>query len=182
MDFRELPLTGCFEIIPNLFRDERGSFVKTFHCEMFRGQGLETEWREEYYSLSRKGVLRGMHFQTPPHDHNKLVYCTAGSVLDVVVDLRRDSATFGRHAMIELNADSATMLYIPKGFAHGFYTLSDNAAMMYKVSSVYAPAHDVGILWNSLEIPWPETNPVLSARDAGFPPFSAFDIQTFPYR
>lgn len=182
MDIKETGIPGCVEIIPAVFTDERGSFVKTFHRDLFLQQGLETEWREEYYSVSRKGVLRGMHFQLPPHDHCKLVYCSAGNVLDAVLDLRRDSPSYGRHFLTELNAEKANMLYIPKGFAHGFYTLSESATMMYKVSSVYAPSHDAGILWSSAGIAWPESNPIVSGRDGAFPELSSFDVNLFPYR
>lgn len=182
MDIKETGIPGCFEIIPPVFLDERGSFVKTFHLDTFLQLGLETEWREEYYSVSRKGVLRGMHFQLPPHDHCKLVYCSAGTVLDAVIDLRRDSPGYGQHFQTELNSEKANMLYIPKGLAHGFYTLSDSATMMYKVSSVYAPSHDSGVLWSSVGVVWPDSNPVVSARDGAFPEFSSFDINLFPYR
>jgi dTDP-4-dehydrorhamnose 3,5-epimerase len=179
MHIRETSIQGCFEITPNVFRDERGSFVKTFHHEMFRAHGLETDWREEYYSVSRKGVLRGMHFQLPPHDHAKLVYCPDGTVLDAVVDLRGDSATYGRHVLTELNSEKANMLYITKGLAHGFYVMSESATMMYKVSTVYAPDHDAGILWNSLGIAWPDVAPVMSERDRAFPEFA--ELTTNPF-
>lgn len=182
MHIQETTIPGCFEITPPVFTDERGSFVKTFHHDMFHQHGLETDWREEYYSVSRKGVLRGLHFQLPPHDHAKLVYCPAGRVLDAVVDLRRNSPTYGQHLLTELCAEKANMLYIPKGLAHGFYALSESATMMYKVSSVYAPSHDAGILWSSLGIPWPDMLPTVSERDSRFPMFSAFDSSAFPYR
>lgn len=169
-------------MLPTVFNDFRGSFVKTFHHDSFVQLGLETDWREEYYSVSHKGVLRGMHFQLPPHDHAKIVYCTAGIVLDAVVDLRRDSPTYGHFSLLELSAEKANMLYIPKGLAHGFYTVSESATMLYKVSSIYAVSHDTGILWNSLGIPWPASDPTVSARDSQFPVFSAFDTNSFPYR
>ena len=168
------PVPGCFGLAPRKMEDDRGCFVKTFHREAFEELGLNTDWREEYYSVSRKGVLRGLHFQLPPHDHEKLVYCTSGEVLDVVVDLRAGSPMYGRHTLFQLNAAKANMIYIPRGCAHGFYTVSDMAAMMYKVSSVYAPESDTGVLWDSLDIPWPDRKPVLSARDAGFKPFGDF--------
>ena len=182
MHIQETTIPGCFEITPHVFTDERGSFVKTFHHDSFDKQGLETEWREEYYSVSRKGVLRGMHFQLPPHDHAKLVYCTAGKVLDAVLDLRIGSPTFHRHVLIELNDAKANMLYLPKGVAHGFYTVSDSATMMYKVSTVYAPMYDTGILWNSIGIPWPDRHPVVSQRDSTLPALSDFTDNPFQYR
>lgn len=170
----ESSIPGCFEIIPNIFKDERGLFVKTFHQDIFEEHGLNTRWAEEYYSVSRQGVLRGLHFQLPPHDHVKLVYCLDGEVFDAVVDLRKGSPIFGRHATFRLSADRANMLYIPSGLAHGFYTLSETATMMYKVSTVYAPEYDAGILWKSANIPWPNMNPIVSARDQGFIPLDSF--------
>lgn len=174
MDFRETDLPGCMEIIPRIFRDERGLFVKTFHNECFARHGLITDWREEYYSVSRRGVLRGLHFQLPPHDHEKLVYCTAGTVLDAVVDLRNGSPTYGRHVVLELSAAKGNMLYIPRGFAHGFYVLSDSATMLYKVSSVYSSDHDRGILWSSVGIEWEVEAPILSPRDMQLPHYCDF--------
>ena len=175
MNVQETEIPGCFEIIPNILKDGRGCFIKTFHQQLFEQHGLETDWREEYYSTSRKGVLRGLHFQLPPHDHEKLVYCTSGAVIDVVIDLRTGSPMYGRHALFQLDATAARIIYIPKGCAHGFYVVSDTAIMMYKVSSIYAPESDAGILWNSLDIPWPDHAPVLSVRDAGFPSFDDFE-------
>lgn len=166
-------LHGCFELTPSVHKDERGIFVKTFHCEEFKEHGLETDFKEEYYSVSRKNVLRGLHFQRPPHDHVKLVYCVCGEVFDAVLDLRKNSPTYGKYAAFEISAAKGNMLYVPKGLAHGFYALSDGAVMMYKVSTVYSPMHDSGILWNSVGIPWPTDRPIISRRDSLFEPFSA---------
>lgn len=167
-------LPGCLEIQPRVLHDHRGCFIKTFHWDLFEAHGLNTSWREEYYSVSKKDVLRGLHFQAPPYDHEKLVYCTVGEVKDVVVDLRTESSTYGRHAMFHLKADAANMVYIPKGFAHGFYTLTESATMMYKVSTIYAPDYDGGILWNSANITWPGKTPILSERDRSFPKLQDF--------
>jgi dTDP-4-dehydrorhamnose 3,5-epimerase len=169
MTFRETAIPGCFEITPRIFRDERGVFVKTFHEDIFAQHGLTTDWREEYYSVSHRGVLRGLHFQLPPHDHDKLVYCTAGVVLDAVVDLRKGAPACGSHVLVELSAEKGNMLYIPRGLAHGFYVQSDAATMMYKASSVYAPEYDSGILWSSAGIPWPDECPIISDRDSQLP-------------
>jgi dTDP-4-dehydrorhamnose 3,5-epimerase len=182
VEVRKTIIPDCFEIRPDVFTDDRGSFIKTFHRNLFEQQGLEVDWREEYYSTSRKGVLRGLHFQLPPHDHAKLVYCTSGEVLDVVLDLRVGSPAYGNHAMFQLNAESPRMVYIPKGCAHGFYTLSEHATMMYKVSTEYAPAHDAGLLWNSVGIPWPEGDAIMSERDKAFPAFAEFTTNPFRYR
>ena len=169
MNIKKTAIPGCFEIIPRIFRDHRGLLVKTFHEQLFRENDLNTSWREEYYSVSRGGVLRGLHFQRPPHDHVKMVYCAEGSVLDAVLDLRKGSPSYGRHILIELSSATGNMLYLPSGLAHGFYVTSETAVMMYKVSSVHAPDCDSGVLWNSAGIPWPDETPALSDRDARFP-------------
>lgn len=168
------PLPGCFELRPRRLEDARGHFVKTFNRDTFASLGLRTDWAEQYYSVSRHGVLRGLHFQEPPEDHAKLIYCTAGTVWDVALDLRRGSPTYGRSWHLQLAATTGNMLYLPAGLAHGFYTLSDEATVVYNVTSGYSPKHDKGILWNSADIPWPEPNPLLSERDHAFPRLADF--------
>ena len=167
-------LAGCYELQPKAFEDARGRFVKVFHVPTFAAHGLETAFAEEYYSVSYKNVIRGMHFQLPPMDHVKMVYCVEGKVLDAVVDLRKGSPTYGRFDLFELSAAKANSLYIPKGMAHGFCVRSERAIMVYKVSTVHSPAHDAGLLWNSMEIPWPIAEPILSERDAAFPRLDTF--------
>jgi len=169
------PLNGCFEIKNKHFKDARGSFVKTFHQPTFESLGLHTDFPEEYYSISHRSVIRGMHFQLPPHDHIKLVYCTSGLVMDVVVDLRKSSATYGQHAVFELSPDKANMIYIPKGMAHGFCALKDQTIMHYKQSTIYAPEYDAGILWSSIGLDWGVDKPILSERDQGFEVFENFE-------
>jgi dTDP-4-dehydrorhamnose 3,5-epimerase len=155
-------------------RDARGSFVKTFQKDLFQAHGLVTEFAEEYYSTSRQNVLRGLHFQLPPHDHVKLVGCLDGEVMDAVLDLRSGSPTYGRHVHTRLRADDGVWVYLPRGLAHGFYTLSATALMAYKTSTAYAPTHDAGVLWNSAGIPWPCEMPILSDRDRQHAPFAQF--------
>lgn len=167
-------LAGCFELQPKAFDDERGRFVKVFHVQAFAEKGLETNFVEEYYSISHKNVIRGMHFQLPPMDHVKLVYCVEGEVTDAVVDLRAGSPTYGQYALFKLSSDKANSIYIPKGMAHGFCVRSEHAIMVYKVSTVYSPAHDAGILWNSVNIPWPLQQPCISERDKSFPAWADF--------
>ncbi len=171
----ETSIPGCYEIILNKMEDERGFFVKTVHQDIFEQNGLNIYFAEEYYSYSYQGVLRGLHFQTPPADHTKLVYCVQGEIFDAVVDLRVGSPTFGKYATFELSAERANMLYIPSGLAHGFYVLSKTAILVYNVSTVYSPEHDTGILWNSAGIPWPGERPVISKRDSGFLEMEHFD-------
>jgi len=167
-------IPGCFEIQPVVLADDRGRFVKVFHAEAFADLGLRTDFVEEYYSVSRHGVIRGLHFQSPPMDHDKVVFCVAGRVQDAVLDLRRGSPGFGHFHLLELTADRANMLYIPRGVAHGFCTLSDHATLVYKVSSLYSPMHDEGIRWDSAGIPWAVSKPVLSDRDLSHPPFECY--------
>jgi len=175
------PLPGVLEMRPIVRRDKRGRLVKIFQAEFFARRGLATDFVEEYYSVSRQGVLRGLHFQLPPHDHDKLVYCPAGRVLDAVLDLRVGSPAFGRHALFELSAEAANQIYIPAGAAHGFYTLSQEATLVYNVTTVYAPQHDAGLLWSSAGIDWPDQAPLISERDAALPPLSEF-VSPFVYK
>lgn len=175
MEIRATTIPECYEIIPNAFHDNRGSFVKIFHQEIFRGHQLNTEFAEEYYSISHQNVLRGLHFQLPPMDHIKMVFCLLGHVIDVVVDLRMGSPTYGKYETFELSADKANIIYIPKGLAHGFYVTSQTAILMYKVSTVYQRELDTGIHWNSAGIPWPTQNPIVSTRDQEFQSLSEFE-------
>lgn len=168
-------LAGCYKFNPKVIGDARGRFVKIFHEPSYAALGLETNFAEEYYSVSHKNVIRGLHFQVPPMDHVKMVYCLEGHALDVVFDLRVGSPTYGQYEIFELNAINSSSIYIPKGMAHGFCALSENTIMVYKVSTVYSPTHDAGILWNSVGVQWPISEPVLSARDQNFPAFKQFE-------
>lgn len=165
---------GCYELIPQIQRDQRGCFVKTFNYDFYREHNLSMTSGEEYYSTSRQGVLRGLHFQLPPVEHLKTVYCVLGEVMDVVVDLRVGSPAYGQYAIFNLTHSKANMLYIPAGLAHGFYVLSTVAILMYKVTTVFAPEKDAGIRWNSLGIPWPDHDPIVSVRDQGLVEFRNF--------
>lgn len=174
MELVPTELPGLNIIRPKIFQDARGTFVKTFHRDVFRQLGLDFEPREEFFSTSVRGVLRGMHFQLPPAAHAKLVYCIAGRVLDVVLDLRKSSPTFGRSVARELSAANREMFFIPVGFAHGFLALEDGATMVYQTSTVHAPAHDAGIRWDGFGFDWPVKNPVMSERDQKFPALREF--------
>lgn len=181
LEMRTTSIPGCFEIYPHVISDDRGHFVKVFHAELFAAHGLETVYVEEYYSVSRYGVIRGLHFQTPPMDHAKLVYCVEGRVQDVALDLRRGSPSYGCCQVFELSAEQANMIYLPQGIAHGFCALSDTATLVYKVSTTYSAEHDAGVLWNSADIPWLVADPILSARDRAHPPLADF-ISPFVYK
>jgi len=162
----ETLIPGCYLIRPWRRTDERGLFVKTFHAETFRETGLQTDLREEYYSISHRGVLRGMHFQLPPYDHAKLVYCVKGCVLDAIVDLRRDAGGYGVQQTFELSDQNSLVLYIAAGVAHGFYTQSAEAVMVYNVTVEFQQDADSGVRWNSCGIEWPDDAPTVSARDS----------------
>lgn len=174
-------IPDCFEVQPRIFSDARGRFVKVFHKENFRELGLATNFVEEYYSSSHFGVIRGLHFQSPPVDHVKLIYCVQGEVFDVVLDLRVGSPTYGKTYTCTLGAELGNYLYVPKGLAHGFCVTSEKATLIYKVSSVYSPLHDTGILWNSANINWPTDRPQLSDRDMNLPRFEEF-VSPFVYQ
>jgi dTDP-4-dehydrorhamnose 3,5-epimerase len=165
---------GLLVLQPRVFRDPRGSFIKTFHSEAFRSLGIDFTPREEFYSVSHRNVVRGMHFQVPPAAHHKLVYCLAGRVLDVVVDLRRSSVTYGKAFSRELTGAQPELLSIPIGFAHGFAALEDNSILVYQTDTAHSPVCDAGVLWSSLDFCWPVSDPILSNRDRGFPPLGEF--------
>jgi dTDP-4-dehydrorhamnose 3,5-epimerase len=174
-DVRKTSILGCYLLSAWKRRDIRGVFVKTFHFDEFQRLGLATEFREDYYSVSHQNVLRGMHFQRPPHQHDKLVYCPFGEILDAVVDLRHNSPTFGHHEIFTVSAENAVMVYVPSGVAHGFLARSEQAIAVYKVTTVYAPQSDAGVRWDSCGIPWPETSPIVSERDMAFPTLAELD-------
>lgn len=168
------PLSGAFLIKPPLFTDARGGFVKNFHLGLFKNFGVEPVFAEEFYSTSAKGVIRGMHFQIPPADHAKYVCCLVGVVRDVILDLRRDSATYGQHFAVELSADNRLGFYIPSGFAHGFLSLTEGALMLYKTTMVHTPACDAGVRWDSFGYDWGISSPIVSKRDSEFPSLDVF--------
>ncbi|MCQ9628108.1 dTDP-4-dehydrorhamnose 3,5-epimerase [Cetobacterium somerae] len=146
--------TGIKDLIviePTVFGDNRGFFMESYSKKDFSEIGMDVEFVQDNHSKSKKGVLRGLHFQTE-YVQGKLVRVTAGAVLDVAVDLRKDSPTFGKHYLVELTADNKRMFYIPPGFAHGFLTLEDNTEFQYKCTDYYAPEFDSGVLWNDSDI------------------------------
>lgn len=173
--FQSLPLEGAYLITLPEFWDDRGVFVKPFHNNTFQQYGIDFKLRESYYSFSKKDVIRGMHFQLPPHHHSKLVYCPQGAILDVIVDLRKDSATYGQYYAQELSAANHLAYYIPEGFAHGFKALTDDAMTYYLVSSEYNKDADTGILYSSFGYEWSIENPIISARDLSFKRLDEFE-------
>lgn len=177
MSFKITPsiLDDCLEIEFEKLKDNRGYFTKTFNIELFNLSGIYMPIEEEYFTYSTKNVFRGLHFQIPPKAIDKLVFCVNGRVNDYVVDLRKNSPTFGQYACFELDGEKPKAIFIPVGFAHGFHVLSDSALMQYKVSKVYDKDCDTGISYNSFEFAKDIINPILSNRDKTFVNFSDFN-------
>ncbi|MBP6624362.1 MAG: dTDP-4-dehydrorhamnose 3,5-epimerase [Chitinophagaceae bacterium] len=155
--------------------DHRGVFIKTFHQDSFQQAGINFHMKESFYSISKKNVVRGMHFHHPPYDHDKIVFCTEGKILDIALDLRKNEATYGQWIEQELSADNNQALFIPKGFAHGFLTLSEHATAFYFVSGEYQASADDGIRFDSFGMNWKGVDPIVSARDLSFKSFTEFD-------
>jgi len=145
-------LPGVLLFEPRVFGDERGYFFESFRLDVFERHAGRRVFVQDNESFSRHGVLRGLHYQKPPYSQGKLVRAVRGTVLDVAVDIRRGSPTFGRHVAVELSSENHRMMWIPPGFAHGFAVLSDTALFSYKCDAYYAPEHEGGILWNDPEI------------------------------
>lgn len=168
------PLPGVHLLQPKIVTDGRGDFVKTYHTGLFAELGIDFVPVEEFFSTSKRGVIRGMHFQVPHHDHAKLVYCVRGRVLDVLLDLRKASPTFGQATSAELSRANSHIFYIPAGIAHGFLSLEDDSVMVYKTTTVHQPDHDAGIRWDSFGFDWGAATPILSVRDAALPRLQEF--------
>jgi len=174
MQIRETSIAGLVEIFPRVFQDDRGIFFESYNEEVFRNLGLPTHFVQDNQSFSIKGVVRGLHFQNAPFAQGKLVRVISGRVLDVAVDIRPDSPTFGKHEVFELRSDTNNMAYIPEGFAHGFVALEDSV-FSYKCTNVYNKGAESGLLWNDpdLGIDWGVENPIVSEKDIILPTFKA---------
>lgn len=175
MKFSKTKITGVFIIEIDVFSDERGSLLKIFHEKTFKELKLDCEFKEFFYSISNKNVLRGMHFQIPPYDHSKLIHVPFGSILDVVLDIRKGSPTFGDCINVELSDRNSKSIYIPRGCAHGFLSLENNTNTTYLQTTIHKPDFDYGIKWNSFGMNWPIKNPIISKRDQQFVEFESFD-------
>ena len=172
MNFIPTGLDGVFIVEPKVFGDGRGFFMESWSKRDFEEAGFFYDFVQDNHSLSTvKGTLRGIHFQRGEYAQAKLVRCVRGAVLDVAVDLRRSSPAFGRWVAVELSAENRRQLLIPRGFGHGFVTLTDETEFLYKADNFYAPAYEGGIRWNDAElgIDWGVENPILSPRDAALP-------------
>lgn len=170
MKFIESPLPGVILIEPKVFADERGFFMETYHLARFREAGIHATFVQDNHSQSKRGVLRGLHYQEP-HAQGKLVRCTRGALFDVAVDIRRGSPNFGKWYSVEISEENKRMLWVPPGFAHGFCAISETADLVYKCTELYDSKSDRSILWNDpdIGISWPFADPLLSPKDAVAP-------------
>lgn len=178
MQIEPLRLKGAYRIKLERINDSRGYFMRFYNREIFAAHGLQTVWEQESVSFNkRKNTLRGLHFQLPPFNETKIVRVASGAVLDVLVDLRKNSATYGEWDAVELSAENDTAVYIPKGFAHGFKTLADDTLVEYKIDADYNSEAASGIRWNdpTLAVEWNAENPIMSERDQHLPIFADFD-------
>jgi len=183
MEIKPRKIPGTYEITLSPIGDNRGFFMRTFDLNEFNKHGLNKMWVQENHSRSsQKGIIRGLHFQFPPYAETKLVRCIRGKILDVFVDLRRDSNTFGQWDSIELSEENKKLIYIPRGFAHGFCTLTEKSEVLYKVDNFYAPEHEGGLLWSDpdIGIDWPVKDPILSEKDKGNMTFKEF-VEKYKY-
>lgn len=174
MIFRPTAVDGVLIVEPQPIEDERGFFARTFCADAFATRGLVARVAQCSLSFNpRRGTLRGLHYQRPPHGEAKLVRCTAGAVLDVAVDLRPQSKTFRRHVAVELTPQSRAMLYVPEGVAHGFQTLVDDSEVFYQISAPHRPEAAAGVRWNdrAFGIAWPLPVTAISERDRSYPDF-----------
>ncbi|NTW27523.1 MAG: dTDP-4-dehydrorhamnose 3,5-epimerase [Candidatus Moranbacteria bacterium] len=177
MEFEKTTLEGAYLITLRVFDDERGFFTETYSQKEFKENGIDANFVQDNHSMSvTKGVLRGLHYQLPPHAQAKLVRVTKGAAYDVIVDLRKESPTFGKWEGFELTDNNHRMLFVPRGFAHGFCTLEDYTEFQYKCDNNYAPESEGSIMWNDedLKIFWPIVDPILSGKDAKAQTFKDF--------
>ena len=179
MKFIKTEIPEVYIIEPSVFGDNRGYFLESFNLEKFEENVCKIKFVQDNESKSSKGVLRGLHFQKPPFNQAKLVRCVKGRVMDVAVDVRKGSPTYGKHVTVELTGDNKKQLFVPRGFAHGFSVLSETAVFAYKVDNAYAPEYDFGIRWNDkdLNIDWglDESEVKLSEKDKNLTFFSELD-------
>ena len=181
MPFVFSPLPGLPDVKvvePRVFPDGRGFFLESYKESDFLKAGIDARFRQDNHSRSTRGVLRGLHYQMTPYAQGKLVRCATGEIFDVVVDVRRSSPTFGKWASVVLSADNKKMLYVPPGFAHGFYTISEIVDLNYKVTEEYCRESERGLMWNdpAIGIMWPSGDFLLSDKDMGYPPLGEAEV------
>jgi dTDP-4-dehydrorhamnose 3,5-epimerase len=173
MEVKQTPISGLLIIQPDVFRDQRGYFFESYNREKFTKAGVNAEFLQDNQSLSAKGILRGLHFQNPPFAQGKLLSVVKGAVLDVAVDIRKNSDTYGKYFSLVLSEENKTMFWIPEGFAHGFLSLQDNTIFTYKCTQLYHKGSEGSLRWNDpdLNINWNVSDPVISEKDSEAPYF-----------
>ena len=176
--FKDALIPDLKIITPQLFSDQRGVFFETYKKSLFDEQNIKVTFVQENRSVSRKNVMRGLHYQKEPKAQGKLVSVQTGKIFDVAVDIRKNSPTFGKHKSIVLDGESGTMFWIPTGFAHGFLSLEDHTTVTYKTTEEYSPNHERGIFWNDpdLCIEWPYLDVIVNERDSKFPLLKFADL------
>ena len=176
MERLETPIADLFVLKPTIFSDQRGYFFESYRTDVLEYMGIRADFVQDNQSMSQKGVIRGLHFQDPPFAQGKLIRVIVGSVLDVALDIRKDSTTYGQSYTVELSEENKLMMWIPPGFAHGFATLENNTVFCYKCTGYYDKASERTIMWNdvSLAIDWRVVDPVISQKDSMGIPFSEF--------
>ncbi len=176
--FKELNIPGVFQVETKKFSDARGEFLESYKASEFEAVGITANFKQDNFSKSKRHVLRGMHYQLEPQGQGKFVRVLSGSILDVVVDMRKSSPAFKKWLSVELNSENGLGLYVPVGCAHGFLSLEDNTSVLYKTTQEYAPKLERGLVWNDSEvgIVWPIANPILAERDANFPIFKNVEL------
>jgi len=177
-NFKSLEITEVILVEPKVFSDERGFFMETYKMPDFAASGIKGNFVQDNHSRSTKGILRGLHYQNPPFAQGKLVRAVRGEIFDVAVDIRKGSPTYGKWVSAILSEENKNILYVPKGFAHGFCVLSEIAEVIYKATNVYSPQSEAGIIWNDgdLHIEWPIGKPILSQKDNEWPTLREADI------
>jgi dTDP-4-dehydrorhamnose 3,5-epimerase len=174
VDAEPTAIPGCTRLRLVRHEDARGDFVKILRRDEYAAAGLDPTVAELYWSTSRRGVVRGLHFQSPPHEHAKTVSVLRGAAHDVVVDLRAGSPAYGEVVVLELRGEEPSAVHVPAGCAHGFQALTDDTVVAYLVGTEHAPSHDHGIRWDSVGVDWPIADAIVSERDAAFPTFADF--------
>jgi dTDP-4-dehydrorhamnose 3,5-epimerase len=177
MEFLATRIKGVVHILPTVHADSRGFFLESYTLRDFEKAGIPARFIQDNHSMSvETGVLRGLHLQYPPFAQSKLIRVIRGSIIDVIVDVRKGSPTYGQSESFELTERDFSMLFVPPGCAHGFFTILPKTEVLYKVDNYYSPQHEAGIIWNDpdLAIRWPTDNPVLSERDKKWPLFKDF--------
>ena len=181
LKFLETALSGVLLVEPDLFKDERGFFMETYHQKKYAEAGIDCRFVQDNHSHSRQGTLRGLHYQLK-HSQGKLIYVIGGEIFDVAVDIRHGSPTFGKWIGVHLSEENRRQIFVPKGFAHGFCTISETADVIYKCTDFYAPGDEFGIYWADpdIGIEWPDIKPILSNKDSRNPRLSEIPEDLLP--